>query len=310
MSKQLRYWIFRIALLFMTFAPAFGEEATGPVIHATPAMWTVHGPKGTAYLLGSIHVLPKNVEWQTPAIKTAVKRANTFVFEIPMSSAGLSHAALVLVANILLPPEVALPSYFDAEMRTDFRAAVEHTQIDPEALVILRPWYAAEELEDAMSGKLSMHAEDGVDRKIYAMAQARGIHDVRAFETPEFQLHALKGGATTKNELGLLRAAMKKAAAKPMIPFKKLLDAWVSGDPAAILQVNTAGQSPEERRTIVDDRNKNWIPKIEKMLNEKRVFFITVGAAHLVGPNGVPNLLRAAGYKVDGPDLKSYAARS
>ncbi len=43
------------------------------------------------------------------------------------------------------------------------------------------------------------------------------------------------------------------------------------------------------------------MPKIEKMLNEKRTFFITVGAAHLVGPNGVPNLLREAGYKVDGP---------
>jgi uncharacterized protein YbaP (TraB family) len=302
---HVRYWLLWLCLLFLTAAPAFAEDQPAePPVHATPALWTVHGPQGTAYLLGSVHALPKNVEWQTPAIEAAVKRANAFVFEIPMSSESRAHAGLLLSANVLLPPSVSLPSYFDAEMRSEFRAAVEHTQIDPEGLVVLRPWYAAKELEDAMSGKLTAHAEEGVDNKIYAMAEARGIHDVRAFETPEFQVHALKGNANTKNELALLRVAMKKAATKPMVPARKLLEAWAAGDPTALAAVIAASQAPEERKVILDDRNRNWIPKIEKMLKERRTFFITVGAAHLVGPNGVPNLLRRAGYKVDGPDLK------
>jgi len=306
---QLRNWL--MALLLLTAAPALADEdkdKSEPVIHATPAMWTVHGPKGTAYLLGSVHALPKNVEWQTPIIKTAVKRANTFVFEIPMSGDARDHGALLLAANVLLPPSVSLPSYFDADMRNEFRAAVEHTQIDAEGLVGVRPWFAAKELEDAMSGKLTSHSEDGVDNKIYAMAEKRGIHDVRAFETPEFQVHALKGDANTKNELALLRVAMKKAATKPMVPAKKLLDAWAAGDPDALAGIMVASQSPEERQTILDDRNHNWIPKIEKMLTEKRTFFITVGAAHLAGPGGVPELLRQAGYKVDGPYVSEAPA--
>ena len=163
-------------------------------------------------------------------------------------------------------------------------------------------------LEDAMSGKLTMHSEEGVDNKIYAMAKDRGVHDVRAFETPEFQVHVLKGDANTKNELGLLRTAMKRAANKPLLPFKKLLDAWENGDPAAIAAVSVATMSPEEKKSYLDDRNQSWIPKIEKMLKEKRTFLITVGAAHLAGPNGVPNLLRQAGYKVDGPDVGGEAA--
>jgi len=61
--------------------------------------------------------------------------------------------------------------------------------------------------------------------------------------------------------------------------------------------------SADEKKTMIDDRNKDWVPKIEKMLKEKRTFFITVGAAHLVGPGGVPNLLRQDGYHVTGPDL-------
>jgi len=41
--------------------------------------------------------------------------------------------------------------------------------------------------------------------------------------------------------------------------------------------------------------------KIEAMLKENHAFFITVGAGHLAGAASVPNLLRKAGYQVDGP---------
>ena len=301
MRADMRNWLFRLGLMFMTAAPAFAEDVQ-PVTHATPAMWTIHGPRGTAYLLGSVHALPKNVDWQTADIKAAVKRSNAFVFEIPMSEDSLSDTALTFGANVLLPSSVSLPSYFDAEMRKEFKVAVEHTQVDPEALVIMRPWYAARQLQDAMSGKLNANAEEGVDNKIYAMASNRDVHDIRALETAEFQISKLKGSATTKNELEILRAAMKQAATKPMFPAKKLLDAWAAGDTQALAAVISASQSVEERKSILDDRNKDWVPKIEKMLKEKRTFFITVGAAHLVGPNGVPNLLRQDGYHVTGPD--------
>ena len=304
MRANFRYWLLRLSLLFITVAPAFAEDVQ-PVTHATPAMWTVHGPRGTAYLLGSVHALPKNVEWQTPQIKAAVKRANAFVFELPMSQDSQSEAALTLGANVFLPSSVSLPSYFDNEMRKEFKAAVEHTQVDPEALVVMRPWFAARELEDAMSGKVKAHAEEGVDNKIYAMATGRGVGDIRALETPEFQVQMLKGSATTKNELELLRVAMKSAATKPMFPAKRLLDAWAAGDPDALATIVSASQTEEERKVILSDRNRDWVPKIEKMLKEKRTFFITVGAAHLVGPEGVPNLLRQEGYRVEGPDLKS-----
>jgi uncharacterized protein len=305
MRAQFRDWLLSLSLLFISAVPAIAEDAAEKTIHATPAMWVVHGPRGTAYLLGSVHALPKNVDWQTPAIKAAIKRADAFVFEVPMAEDSRRQAALLFGANELLPPSVSLPSYFDAEMRSEFRAAVEHTQVEPEGLVVLRPWRAAEVLDGAMSGKYVLDSQEGVDNKVHAMATSRGVHDIRAFETDEFQLHLIKGGANTKNELALLRAAMKRAANKPMLPFKQLLDAWEAGDPAATAAVSAASMSPEEKKAMLDDRNRDWVPKIEKMLKEKRTFFITVGAAHLAGQDGVPNLLRQAGYHVEGPDQQS-----
>lgn len=46
---------------------------------------------------------------------------------------------------------------------------------------------------------------------------------------------------------------------------------------------------------LLDDRNKNWIPKIEKLIAKKRTF-IAVGAGHLGGPQGVIRLLQKQGY--------------
>ncbi|MFT6924408.1 MAG: hypothetical protein ACJA1C_003430 [Crocinitomicaceae bacterium] len=46
---------------------------------------------------------------------------------------------------------------------------------------------------------------------------------------------------------------------------------------------------------LLDDRNKNWIPKIEKLIAKERTF-IAVGAGHLGGPEGVIRLLKKEGY--------------
>src|SRR5215469_3318769 len=71
---------FTAALLafFTLLAPLRAD----PVVKAHPALWHVKGPEGEVYLLGSIHLLPKNIDWHTPAINEAITRSNVFVFEV------------------------------------------------------------------------------------------------------------------------------------------------------------------------------------------------------------------------------------
>ncbi len=51
-------------------------------------------------------------------------------------------------------------------------------------------------------------------------------------------------------------------------------------------------------KALLEDRNKKWLPMMEEMAKEKPSFF-AVGAGHLGGPQGVINLLKASGYKVE-----------
>ncbi len=48
---------------------------------------------------------------------------------------------------------------------------------------------------------------------------------------------------------------------------------------------------------MLDNRNRNWIPVMEKNMKENQVFF-AVGSGHLGGENGVINLLRTQGYEL------------
>ena len=300
MRASMAYWLFRFSLAFLTIAPAIAEEKPATVVHATPAMWHVKGPRGEAWLLGSFHALPYDVDWQTPEIRHAVKTANVFVFEIPHTTDFIHEWTQYFGENTLLPISTSLPSFFDDQMRHEWRDAVDHTGIDADAMGHLRPWMAARMFEDAMNGEnIHLYSEEGVDNKIAKMAHERGA-PVRGLETAEGHLAVLMRDATTKNEIGQLRDAMHKAATMKMRPFSKMLAAWEAGDPKAIYA--TGSQDPLVRKTLLYDRNALWVPKIEKMLTEKRSFFICVGAAHLAGPGSVIDRLRQEGYTVEGPD--------
>ena len=58
---------------------------------------------------------------------------------------------------------------------------------------------------------------------------------------------------------------------------------------------------PGAKKLLIDDRNAAWAKQLDATLQAHATYFITVGAGHLVGPKGVPALLRAQGYRVEGP---------
>ncbi len=80
----------------------------------------------------------------------------------------------------------------------------------------------------------------------------------------------------------------------------KLVDAYVAQDinEAYKLIKESSKEYDEFAEQLLDDRNANWISKIEKMATEKTTFF-AVGAGHLAGEKGVINLLKNAGYTVN-----------
>lgn len=266
----------------------------------TPSLWHVKGPQGDVYLLGSIHILPPGVQWRSPAITAATARSDVFVFEVPTDAKAVQHLQGLVAANGSLPQGESLRASLHPEAQGDFDAAVTASGLQPAAIDHERPWLAGLQMMFTQIAQKGFDRDNGVDTQLLADANKAG-KQTRYLETIDQQF-ALLAPEDRKLELEEFESGLKDlrdvtAEIQPMV------DAWGAGDQEklGVLVNGDLDEFPAARKALLDDRNTRWLPQIEAMLGEKHTFFITVGAGHLIGPQGVPALLRKAGYKVIGP---------
>jgi uncharacterized protein YbaP (TraB family) len=81
-----------------------------------------------------------------------------------------------------------------------------------------------------------------------------------------------------------------------------LITAWRDGNIQALAELfvdDMRSESEDLYNSLLLERNQNWLPIIEQMFREDGTEFVLVGAAHLVGEDGLLSLLEARGYQVE-----------
>ena len=289
---------FFVLAFLAAFAPARAEAPQ--TVQAHPALWRAHGDRGTVYLLGSIHVLPPNVNWQTPEIKRAIKRADTFVFEVPLDAGTVNRITALVGERGTLPPGQSLRKMLPPDSQADLDKVLASLGLPLAAVDNKRPWLVSLTLDAILLKKYLRQFVLGSDSVIAKQAKASG-KPMLYLETVDQQL-ALIAPSDPAVELEFFQAGLKSFATADD-DIVAITDAWIRGDAAALdaVTVKEFEGHPEARAVFFTDRNHNWAKQIEAMLRERKTFFITVGAGHLVGKDSVPALLRADGFKVDGP---------
>jgi uncharacterized protein len=80
-----------------------------------------------------------------------------------------------------------------------------------------------------------------------------------------------------------------------------MIGAWRSGDNAALAEMfveDMKAEAPALYDSLLLQRNLKWIPQIDRMLQDDDTEFVLVGAAHIVGQNGLLDLLAKKGYEI------------
>jgi uncharacterized protein len=263
-----------------------------------PALWTVRGRHSTVYLLGSIHVLPPNLSWRDTRVEHAIQAADTYVFEV---SPDADVAKQFIAERGSLPAGQSLRAMLPPASQADLDADLASVNVPEANLDSRRPWLVELALTTVQITQSGSSPLTGVDVSLLAEVRARG-KPVRFFETTEQQM-ALLASDDTKLELESFEAFLKDfRAQKEVLP--AMIAAWSAGDIQKLgaLGLGHLADHPAAKKALVDDRNRAWLKKIKAILdNEGGTFLITVGALHLTGDVGLPSLLRADGYAVDGP---------
>jgi uncharacterized protein YbaP (TraB family) len=268
--------------------------------HAQPPLWVVRGQHATIILFGSVHLLPPGLDWEPPRLAQAVKDARDIWFEVPLDDAAELAAAQFAVERGLQPAGATLDAQLSDAGRARLARVAQANGVPPDGLQHLRPWLAEITLSLAGYRKAGAVQDQGVERQLGAKLPP-GV-ERRAFETPGEQIEALSA-APVRDQIASLEETLVELEGGEA-SYGRLIKAWMAGDVAGVKRealdpLTTA--APGVYRTMVVDRNRRWIDAIEARLKGSGQAVMVVGVGHLIGPDGLPALLRAKGLTVEGP---------
>lgn len=287
---RLRRQILTIILVGFLAAPAATQAQTQP---SDPALWVVQDEDTTVYLFGTIHFLKPDTDWHTDQVRRAWHASDRLILEVanPEDQAEVAP----LIQQFGLSPQRPLSSVMQPEDLQRFRAAATTMGADPGQLDAMRPWLAGVMLSSAKLSRAGYDAVSGVDVVLRAEAAAAN-KPIDGLETPEQQVKML-ASFPEQGQLAFLNSAVRDFDAAP-VELERLAEAWVRGDTDGIAAISLdpmRAQSPELYETLIVNRNGRWATQIQALLETPGVVFVAVGALHLSGEDGIPEMLTAAG---------------
>lgn len=265
-----------------------------------PALWKIAGTKSNVYLFGSFHMLPRDVNWLTPELEQALDEAEVIALEVVLGDLAPQVVEAEIARSGMQPKGQTLQAALPEALRTELRTIAGELEVPQANLAPMRPWLAALTLSMQFVAKQGFDPRDGVDLQIEAWAR-ENRKDLLGLETAASQLGAF-GALSKEHDTQFLAVTLRQIRETPKL-LEQMLGAYRKGDTATLERTIhfSLEPLPQLRRTLFRDRHQRWLPQIEKMLASGRSHLIVVGAAHLVGPDSVVDMLRKKGIKVEGP---------
>ena len=275
--------------------PAAAAPVVAPApVPMGPALWKVSDADTTIDLFGTVHALPKDVEWFRGPVAEAMAAAQVLVTEIPPGELTTPAVQQAFLAKAMLPAGQTLRAMLSAEQRATLEAALVKQGLPVAALDKVEPWFAAMTLSalPLMKGGYSMEA--GVEAAIESRA---GTKARAALETVNGQLRLFDEMPMTTQIAYLMSVVEQLDRVVPSM--NGMVAAWAKGDADGLAALmNDQLDDPVLADRLLYARNRDWAKWVAKRLDEPGTVFVAVGAGHLAGANSVQDYLTKGGTAV------------
>lgn len=280
-------------LIPMTYVAAAAEEG----LNAKPAIWSIEQDQSKVYFLGSVHLLPDDVKWYGGDLKAIVEKADEVVFEVHMTPNRHRHAQRLTLQNGMLSEGDSLKNYLTDEEIDFILEQARIYGIPPASIINFKPWFASVALSISAITREGWNPESGVDKFIEKIVAAKGVK-ISALETLEEQMATLYC-YPLETQAEMLRDTLDQLKDIKKVTLE-MIESWTSGDEKKMIEalINPMKQQKDVYNKLLVQRNNNWIPVIEGLLEKDQIALVVAGAAHFVGEDGVIKLLSDKGYMI------------
>lgn len=303
-----------IAFLLLGIAPVNAQtqgQTQSPTISAPPVplLWKVTQGQRTLYLLGSMHALKESDYPLDSSVYSALRAVDQVYLELSSESMTDPEQIAYMLRAGTLPMGRTLQQVLQLSTWQALGAFAAKRGIPLSSLQGMQPWMVASVVTTSQMKEQGFDASIGLDEHIRQRAIAAGKR-VLGLETLREQIALFANWDAATQEQFLAEALDDTAHDGDAL--NRLYTHWRSGNADALAQDfldDMRASSPEMYGQLLVQRNLAWMPVLLAYLSQpgQGQALVVVGAGHLVGPDGLVQLMRVALDKPGHPAVTSLA---
>lgn len=252
-------------------------------------LWKISGNnlKADSYLLGTIHILCPEDFVMHDKVKRVIGEVDQVIFEVDLFNPENTD----LMQQRMMRPTQDFLSNLKSDQIQLIDSVLTANQLSIKMFDMLHPAMIMSLLTLKSFNCPNPMEFKSVENEVHKLAEGKNIADL---ETIEFQMEMLSKIATPEyfyNYLKLYDEASKLT--------QQMVIAYNKQDLSILEEVITDPNwmTPEVYDLMLTQRNNNWLDVIPSRISENKTL-IAVGAAHLIGKDGLIQQLREKGYTV------------
>lgn len=254
------------------------------------------GLEKSSYLFGTHHMVPVETATKIDGVFRAFNDCSAVIGEFVDDNPEEMQRQILAsskmdesIFKLLTSEEEAL---IDSALQAELGLTLANVQyMRPNVIAMIYEMTVRERVLKSKAGDMAMDS-------YFQVAGSELGKSVYGLETVDDQLKMLLRSIAIERQAEILIETIRNT--DDIITENAKLDSlYVQGNLEGLydMLIETEDMTEAEKFLLVDERNHDWLPKIEEHIKQEPCF-IAVGALHLPGNDGLINLLRKAGYKV------------
>jgi hypothetical protein len=249
------------------------------------------------YLLGSIHFAKPDIYPLDQKVESAFNKASFLVVELDQKQLDQDSMRRHILKHGMYEKPDSVESHISESTLKLLKDYLNRYDMPLEGYNRMKPGFLAMTLSIAHVIRLGYLPDYGIDMYFLNKAQDKTVLQLETyadqldlfFDMPDEELFL-------KHTLSQLEDIEQQ--------IDETVTAWKNGDTQQMVEnvlIEPQQEYPELRDVytkIYTDRNIKMTNKIIQYLKQDSIYFVVVGAGHLIGDQGIVNLLQERGYKV------------
>ncbi|PCJ28198.1 MAG: TraB/GumN family protein [SAR86 cluster bacterium] len=267
------------------------------IASAETSVWSVLSGNNTVYLGGTVHLLRPSDYPLPEEYEQAYQASSDIYFETDISAMSKLSVQTQMLQQLTYSDDRTLKSVLNEEAYTAIAEYAAGLGMPLMMLEKFKPGLLVSTFQVLEFQRMGF-TPLGVDSHYNTKAINDG-KPIGQLETVEEQIGFLAAMGEGNESEFILLSLRDIDQTEQLI--EEMIQAWRTGNNQKLSEMfveEMKEEAPELYDSLLLQRNLKWIPQIEQMLKDEDTEFVLVGAAHIVGENGLLELLSSKGYQI------------